>query len=451
MLVLGGGMLPDREGDFFLAVCAVANAVRPLLVSKKVGSMKLVVACIYGKFGSVCSPHSSGGVGKLSSGSLATRCFVGDGFEYVMGTSGLFALSHNNLKYSMKQFNTAITDASRLANLVDPRFLGPLLEEMVSNMKKKSENRLIPDRKMFVYSGHDTTVANFLNTLGVFDPQCPPYDALVLIELRQNSAGKYFVSYFSSHPPLYEKDTKIFVWNCALHSDSDMVFDCCAHAHIGGEWGGRRDCQTSTVYESFYHNRDKLLLLTRNFVALSPNDTMESLDLGQPLSQGQHAALAQPATSALAKYNRLTEGVSTPAGNEARPRVRPAKKMERRVPLPPSPSFETSLGPSRISPPPLFVMFSILPFLRSAPLSENYSLYKYVWYRDLRVDNGNTRVTGYTIPLGIGTFRVSEVTREPQTKDHVTEIPDRTSTQELIHIHWLRVCVDVDGKRKRMS
>nr|CAD7195938.1 unnamed protein product [Timema douglasi] len=275
-----------------------------------------------------------------------------DGFEYVMGTSGLFALSHNNLKYSMKQFNTAITDASRLANLVDPRFLGPLLEEMVSNMKKKSENRLIPDRKMFVYSGHDTTVANFLNTLGVFDPQCPPYDALVLIELRQNSAGKYFVS-------------------------------------------------TSTVYESFYHNRDKLLLLTRNFVALSPNDTMESLDLGQPLSQGQHAALAQPATSALAKYNRLTEGVSTPASNEARPRVRPAKKMERRVPLPPSPSLENSLGPSRIYPPPL-------------------------------VDNGNTRVTGYTIPLGIGTFRVSEVTREPQTKDHVTEIPDLNSQSQKL-------------------
>nr|CAD7198902.1 unnamed protein product [Timema douglasi] len=50
--------------------------------------------------------------------------------------------------------------------------------------------------------------------------------------------------YFSSHPPVYEKDTKIFVWNCALHSDSDsdsdVVFDFCAHAHIGGcgEEGG---------------------------------------------------------------------------------------------------------------------------------------------------------------------------------------------------------------------
>nr|CAD7410384.1 unnamed protein product [Timema cristinae] len=45
------------------------------------------------------------------------------------------------------------------------------------------------------------------------------------------------------HPPVYEKDTNIFVWNCALHSASDAVFDCCAHAHIGGVWGGRWDCQ----------------------------------------------------------------------------------------------------------------------------------------------------------------------------------------------------------------
>nr|CAD7427040.1 unnamed protein product [Timema monikensis] len=49
--------------------------------------------------------------------------------------------------------------------------------------------------------------------------------------------------------------------------------------------------------------------------------------------------LTRNTTSALAKYNRLTEGVSAPAGNEARPRVRPAEKMDRRVPFPPSPSF----------------------------------------------------------------------------------------------------------------
>nr|CAD7257635.1 unnamed protein product [Timema shepardi] len=50
----------------------------------------------------------------------------------------------------------------------------------------------------------------------------------------------YFIRYFSIHPPVYEKDTKIFVWNCALESASEVVFDYCVHAHIGGgvEEGG---------------------------------------------------------------------------------------------------------------------------------------------------------------------------------------------------------------------
>nr|CAD7573363.1 unnamed protein product [Timema californicum] len=271
MLVLGGGMLPDHEGDFFLAVCEVENAVRPLLVSKKVGSMKLVVVVSRAWEGmkeervpenferGVWFSTDLSSQASFSFLAIGERSFrahdnrekkEGDGFEYVMGTLRLFSLSHNNLKYSMKQFNTAITDASLLANLVDPRFLGPLLEEMVSNMKKKSENRLIPDRKMFVYSGHDTTVANFLNTLGVFDPQCPPYDALVLIELRQNSAGKYFVSLanalvvLSSTPEDGEIEVRISV------SASNMVFDCCAHAHIGG--GGEEGGTASSVGWSGY-------------------------------------------------------------------------------------------------------------------------------------------------------------------------------------------------------
>nr|CAD7199940.1 unnamed protein product [Timema douglasi] len=73
-----------------------------------------------------------------------------------------------------------------------------------------------------------------------------------------------------------------------------------------------------------------------------------------PLSQGQHAALARPPTSALAKYNKLTEAAPKPAHSEARTRVRPAKKMERRVPLPATRSFEAFRRPSRTSPSPLF-------------------------------------------------------------------------------------------------
>jgi hypothetical protein len=37
----------------------------------------------------------------------------------------------------------------------------------------------------------------------------------------------------SSHPPVYEKHTNMFVWNCAIHSSSGVVFHYFAHAHIG--------------------------------------------------------------------------------------------------------------------------------------------------------------------------------------------------------------------------
>ncbi|XP_063219004.1 lysosomal acid phosphatase-like [Bacillus rossius redtenbacheri] len=70
---------------------------------------------------------------------------------------------------------------------------GPLLGEITSNMMKKRNGALTPDRKMFVYSCHDTTIANVLNTLGVFDAHSPPYTATVLIELRLDATGKYYV------------------------------------------------------------------------------------------------------------------------------------------------------------------------------------------------------------------------------------------------------------------
>jgi hypothetical protein len=51
----------------------------------------------------------------------------------------------------------------------------------------------------------------------------------------------------SSRPLDYEKDTKIFVWNCALRSSSGVVFDCCAHAHIGSCTRGCEGERESTV------------------------------------------------------------------------------------------------------------------------------------------------------------------------------------------------------------
>ncbi|KAK2586742.1 hypothetical protein KPH14_011774 [Odynerus spinipes] len=71
---------------------------------------------------------------------------------------------------------------------------GLLLGEMIDHIEKKSRNALIPDRKLWMYSAHDDTVANMLMTLNLFDPHCPPYTATILIELRVDSKNEYFVT-----------------------------------------------------------------------------------------------------------------------------------------------------------------------------------------------------------------------------------------------------------------
>ncbi|XP_046742394.1 prostatic acid phosphatase-like [Diprion similis] len=71
---------------------------------------------------------------------------------------------------------------------------GLLLGEIVDHLVSKSKNTLFPNRKIWMYSAHDTTVANLLMTLNLFEPHVPLYAATVLVELRVNSLGKYVVT-----------------------------------------------------------------------------------------------------------------------------------------------------------------------------------------------------------------------------------------------------------------
>lgn len=46
---------------------------------------------------------------------------------------------------------------------------GPLIKEMLQRFSEKSKGKLNPDRSVWIYSAHDTTVANVLNTLNLYD------------------------------------------------------------------------------------------------------------------------------------------------------------------------------------------------------------------------------------------------------------------------------------------
>nr|CAD7260834.1 unnamed protein product [Timema shepardi] len=112
--------------------------------------------------------------------------------------------------------------------------------------------RSIPTRYMFAAEACFTILLMTYNSAGVPIAVTAMIYKVTVIGGDENDTDvchepvvndTFIRKYFSSHHPVYEKDTKIFVWNCELHSVSDVVFDCCAHAHIGGRWGVRRDCQ----------------------------------------------------------------------------------------------------------------------------------------------------------------------------------------------------------------
>lgn len=62
--------------------------------------------------------------------------------------------------------------------------VGPILKEIVTRMVHLITNQKnITLQKLAIYSGHDITIGNILNSLGIFDYNCPPYTATILMEL----------------------------------------------------------------------------------------------------------------------------------------------------------------------------------------------------------------------------------------------------------------------------
>ncbi|MCJ8732318.1 hypothetical protein PDJAM_G00209960 [Pangasius djambal] len=65
--------------------------------------------------------------------------------------------------------------------------VGPVLHTLLTNMETKVQgNTSDSDRKLFLYSVHDTTLMPCLMALGVFDMRWPPYAADITLELYQH-------------------------------------------------------------------------------------------------------------------------------------------------------------------------------------------------------------------------------------------------------------------------
>jgi hypothetical protein len=73
---------------------------------------------------------------------------------------------------------------------------GPFVKEMVEHFDSVADKTISPpNRKVFMYSGHDTTVAPVLHSLGVFNMIAPPYASMVVVELLDRQGLVVRVSY----------------------------------------------------------------------------------------------------------------------------------------------------------------------------------------------------------------------------------------------------------------
>jgi len=71
---------------------------------------------------------------------------------------------------------------------------GPWVKELVEHFKQYVTSTLTPpNRKLFMYSGHDVSVSTVLSALKVFNNIQPPYASMILIELHELKTKEFFV------------------------------------------------------------------------------------------------------------------------------------------------------------------------------------------------------------------------------------------------------------------
>ncbi|CAG9814827.1 unnamed protein product [Phaedon cochleariae] len=93
---------------------------------------------------------------------------------------------------------------------------GPLFNHIISFFQNRT-TKVSDTPKFLVFSAHDTTIANVLNTMGAFQYHAPPYASSILMELRKRNNGRNYVNllYKNSSAPK-EINLKNCDFNCDL-------------------------------------------------------------------------------------------------------------------------------------------------------------------------------------------------------------------------------------------
>ncbi|XP_055296463.1 prostatic acid phosphatase-like [Sitodiplosis mosellana] len=112
------------------------------------------------------------------------------------------------------------TDTPQLARLST----GFLIKEIFERFSKKINKTLQPDRSVWVYSAHDDTVANLLNSFGLFEIHIPPYASSILLELYKNDENEHYIQMFYRKSDV-EKPSPLNIPNCGEKCTLDRLYE----------------------------------------------------------------------------------------------------------------------------------------------------------------------------------------------------------------------------------
>lgn len=100
---------------------------------------------------------------------------------------------------------------------------GPFIGKMLTEWQEKAANTLKPaDRKIYMYTGHDSSIVNILSALNVWEEQFPGYAIMGIFELLQDRAtGQYGVQMYLKNST--DSSTPLTIPGCDFFCPLDQV------------------------------------------------------------------------------------------------------------------------------------------------------------------------------------------------------------------------------------
>lgn len=120
-------------------------------------------------------------------------------------------------------------------------------------MEAKVLNKLEPNRNLWVYSGHDITIANLLSTWNLFNHKPPPYTSTILIELLRDESNQIGVSLFLKNETdkIYPLILPTCTEFCNLYQFKNILKDIILTKN---QWENECQLDILTTFQWYQHN-----------------------------------------------------------------------------------------------------------------------------------------------------------------------------------------------------